>query len=295
MVSSADPSVGNRSLLQIRVVTQNGDPLDVFPNADDSGYDTDLDALVDPLYLNTDSKSLSSILPPDSDDLLTMFVGEDAVEKFLFLNLEWTDPTDLEEEEEGDAAEEVSKIAPRLEEERFVKQRKASAGKKGVTLDRCFETFTKPERLDENNMWYCSSCKEHVRAMKTMELWKLPNVLILHLKRFEFKHALRRDKLDTLVEFPLDGLDMNVHCASRSNSTFVDDHVPAIYDCFAVVNHFGQMGFGHYTAFARQRDETGISENWALFDDSRVQNVDNPRGIVSPAAYVLFYRRRTFN
>ena len=318
MVSSADPTVDDRELLQIRVVEQNGEPKDVFPaaNVNDASGNNELDGgiVVDPLYLSTDdsqSSSLCSILPPDSDDLLTTFLGENAVEQFVFVNLEWTDPTDIGEEEEvegGSGAEEESKIEHRLEEERFYsyqnhsswieaeKKLKASAGKKGVTLDQCFETFTKPERLDEHNMWYCSSCKEHVRAMKTMELWKLPNVLIVHLKRFEFKHALRRDKLDTLVEFPLEGLDVNVHCASQQGgSMVVDDHVPAIYDCFAVVNHFGRMGFGHYTAFARPWDETGISQDWALFDDSRVQNVDDPRAVISPAAYVLFYRRRTFN
>jgi len=173
---------------------------------------------------------------------------------------------------------------------------RANAGKnKVVTLDHCFQAFTKPERLDEHNMWYCSKCKEHVRAMKTMSLWELPNVLIVALKRFEFKHALRRDKLDTFVDFPLNGLDMGEYCASRGISEVVDDQVPAIYDCFAVVNHYGRMGFGHYTAFARQWDETGISDEWALFDDSSVRTVLQPQSVVTNAAYVMFYRRRTFH
>jgi ubiquitin C-terminal hydrolase len=177
-------------------------------------------------------------------------------------------------------------------------------GNTGVTLDKCFETFTKPERLDEHNMWYCSQCKEHVRAMKTMQLWRLPNILVITLKRFEFKHILRRDKLDTLVDFPLDGLDMSKHCAysARTNGdSFVQDSVPAVYDLFGVTNHYGRMGFGHYTAFARRWDENGMSNDWALFDDASVQSVGDGRGvngrngIVSPAAYILFYRRRTFH
>eukprot|EP00956_Cyclotella_meneghiniana_P004479 scaffold5531_cov75-Cyclotella_meneghiniana.AAC.2 len=35
-----------------------------------------------------------------------------------------------------------------------------------VSLDQCFESFTQPERLDDDNKWYCSKCKEHVEAMK---------------------------------------------------------------------------------------------------------------------------------
>ena len=99
--------------------------------------------------------------------------------------------------------------------------------------------------------------------MKTLEVWKLPDVLIVHLDRFEFKDADRTDKLDTLVDFPLEeGLDLNVHCASIGNPslTLVGDGVPAIYDCFAVVNHIGHtISSGLYTAFARAWDATGIS------------------------------------
>jgi ubiquitin carboxyl-terminal hydrolase 4/11/15 len=107
--------------------------------------------------------------------------------------------------------------------------------------------------------------------------------------------------LDTLVDFPLDALDMSKHCASArpTNDTFVEDGVQAMYDLFAVTNHYGRMGFGHYTAFARRWDEKGISNEWALFDDSTVQSVGDGRGragrndgVVTSAAYVLFYRRR---
>ena len=31
-----------------------------------------------------------------------------------------------------------------------------------ITLDDCFDEFKKSEMLDENNMWYCNKCKEHV-------------------------------------------------------------------------------------------------------------------------------------
>ena len=139
--------------------------------------------------------------------------------------------------------------------------------------------------------------------MKAMELWRLPNILVVHLKRFEFKNVLRRDKLETLVNFPLDGLDMSAHygrCNSYSHTeeprnTFVDESVPAEYDLFAVVNHYGRMGFGHYTAFARNWNEREISGDWQQFDDSTVRDVGQGDSIVSSAAYVLFYRRRIWS
>jgi len=35
-----------------------------------------------------------------------------------------------------------------------------------------------------NDKWYCSKCKDHVLAMKKIEIYRTPEYLILHLKRF---------------------------------------------------------------------------------------------------------------
>jgi hypothetical protein len=78
---------------------------------------------------------------------------------------------------------------------------------------------------------------------------------------------------------------------------------PAVYDCFSVVNHFGSLSFGHYTAFSNHIaaqelapiEGSGSDEppagRWYHFDDDRVQEVA-PTGVGGPAAYILFYRRR---
>jgi hypothetical protein len=268
-------------VLKVRVVNNQGQPIEVFPSSED--------------------ENSTFILPITSTDKIRECLGKDCTENFLFLSLEWKSPI-AEEEDEDKLINPQSFVTyaehPSLIE--AVQKQRAKNGVKGVTLDQCFDTFTKPERLDEHNMWYCSKCKEHVRALKTMKLWKLPNILVVHLKRFEFKHALRRDKLDTFVDFPLEGLDMNQHCSTwktnaEGDNPFVDVKVPAEYDLFAVVNHFGRMGFGHYTAFARRWDETGMSNEWALFDDPSVRPVSSGNEVITPAAYVHFYRRRKFN
>lgn len=164
-----------------------------------------------------------------------------------------------------------------------------------VTLDQCFESFTQPELLDDDNMWYCSQCKEHVKAMKTVALWRLPNILVIHLKRFEYRNSFDRNKIGTLVDFPLDGFDMRRHTSDNSHHPrpdLVDEEAPNIYDLFATTNHYGRLGYGHYTAYARRFNEFGIENKWIEFDDENVSEVDR-NGIVSPSAYVLFYRRRT--
>jgi ubiquitin carboxyl-terminal hydrolase 4/11/15 len=118
----------------------------------------------------------------------------------------------------------------------------------GITLDDCLNEFGKEEILSEADTWYCPRCKEHRRASKKFELWKTPDVLVMHLKRFS-SSGFRRDKLDVMVEFPIEGLDLS--------SRVVETHEgkKEIYDLFAVDDHWGGLGGGHYTAFAKNFED----------------------------------------
>ncbi len=53
-----------------------------------------------------------------------------------------------------------------------------------MSLTACVEAFLQPEQLGEADSWYCPQCKEHVQADKKLDLWHLPEVLVVHLKRF---------------------------------------------------------------------------------------------------------------
>lgn len=124
---------------------------------------------------------------------------------------------------------------------------------------------------------YCSSCKQHQLATKKLDLWMLPEVLIIHLKRFSFS-KFSREKLDTLVQFPIRlgalqrkaGRYGKVHAEPSSIycllthrdldfSEFVikpkNESAPDLYkyDLIAVSNHYGGMRDGHcmYQAVGR--------------------------------------------
>ena len=115
----------------------------------------------------------------------------------------------------------------------------------GISLDDCLDEFGKAETLSENDAWYCPRCKEHRRASKTFELWKAPDILVIHLKRFSAQGRNLRDKLDVFVDFPVEGLDLTSRVAMQ------EDGKSPLYDLFAVDNHYGGLGGGHYTAFAQ--------------------------------------------
>lgn len=146
----------------------------------------------------------------------------------------------------------------------------------------CIREYCQMEQLEDSEMWYCNKCKEHVCAWKQFHLYRTPPILIIHLKRFHYSPLThRRDKIDLLVDFPLRGLDLTNEVMNS------EDGKEPIYDCYAVSNHFGGLGGGHYTAYALN-DEG----EWCNFDDSRVtKNIDESE-VISSAAYVLYYRRR---
>jgi len=148
-----------------------------------------------------------------------------------------------------------------------------------VKLGDCISAFTKEEILSENDPWFCSDCKEFRQASKKFDIWRLPDILIVHLKRFSYTR-LWREKISTYVDFPFEGLDVKEFVVNPKETN-------TVYDLYAVSNHYGGMGGGHYTAYCKNLK----NGKWYTHDDSRVSPAD-PNEIRSDSAYVLFYRRR---
>ncbi|KAF7818874.1 ubiquitin carboxyl-terminal hydrolase 8-like [Senna tora] len=147
-----------------------------------------------------------------------------------------------------------------------------------VSIYKCLEAFLKEEPLGPEDMWYCPGCKNPQQATKKLDLWRLPEILVVHLKRFSFSRYFK-NKLETFVDFPIDDLDLSTYIAHK-NSPF-SNH----YELYAISCHYGGLGGGHYTAFVRYGND-----KWYEFDDSRVVPASEDM-IKTSAAYVLFYRR----
>ena len=57
-------------------------------------------------------------------------------------------------------------------------------------------------------------CKKHQAATKKLEIYKVPDILVICIKRFGSSRRLS-DKLDNLVNFPIDGLDLEERIGER--------------------------------------------------------------------------------
>ncbi|XP_062594454.1 ubiquitin carboxyl-terminal hydrolase 43-like [Saccostrea cucullata] len=173
-----------------------------------------------------------------------------------------------------------------LHEEPSVKKVRASQQQPlKVSLDQCFQLFTKDEKLSGDDAWECPHChKQQKNAIKTIGLWSLPDVLVIHLKRFR-QVGLRRSKLSTLVDFPVREFDMASHVVRRPHTN--PDSTEMIYELQGVLNHYGNMQGGHYTAFCKNP----VDGRWYEFDDSKVKPMAEAE-VKTSSAYLLFYQRK---
>ncbi|OZJ05342.1 hypothetical protein BZG36_01577 [Bifiguratus adelaidae] len=156
-----------------------------------------------------------------------------------------------------------------------------------VSLYECLNTFVKEEVMEGDDGWNCPRCKVRRRASKTLSISRLPDVLLIHLKRFSFQGPFR-DKLETQVDYPIKGLELQQYLPPYVTAAHKEDGRPESfrYDLYAVSNHFGGLSGGHYTACVRN----GYRSQWHNFDDSRFSVCDEST-VKSRAAYILYYVR----
>ena len=183
---------------------------------------------------------------------------------------------------EMEKSEKLEDILKTQKEDEFLKKNNAknikeNEGKKKnkkLKLEELLNNFNELEKLTKDNKWYCPKCKQFQLADKKMEIFTINEVVIIHLKRFR-----NNRKIDNLVEFPIEGLDLGSYLSNKSDKD--------IYDLFAVANHVGGLHGGHYFAYCKNC----IDGKWYEFNDSHVSKIDNKK-VVSENAYVLFYKRK---
>ena len=128
----------------------------------------------------------------------------------------------------------------------------------------------------------CEKCNFDTSKLKSLRFARLPDVLCIHLKRFEYYDGFRK-KIKNPVAFPKEKLDLgpffNKSPSLRDTST---------YDLIGVIDHFGEVNFGHYIA------ECKNGKRWFTYDDSKVSDSEINFGdneVVSTSAYILFYQK----
>jgi len=129
----------------------------------------------------------------------------------------------------------------------------------------CLDNFISPEIIISN---------EKKKIKKTVHFWSLPDIMIIFLKRYNNQ----LEKIDSLIDFPIDELDMSSTIKGYDADTYK-------YSLYAVCNHGGGLGGGHYWAYVKNTDD-----NWYKFNDNVVSTLSKEK-VISENAYCLFYRK----
>ncbi|NXI97148.1 UBP50 hydrolase, partial [Psophia crepitans] len=144
------------------------------------------------------------------------------------------------------------------------------------SLQDCLKCFFQQDTLTWNNQIQCSWCGTKQDAAIKCTITRAPQIIIFHLKRFEWQ-GKRKRKLSADLSYPLSSLDLSAY----SSPLCCQD---TKYSLCAVVNHSGFLDDGHYTAFCKH----SVTENWYSFDDAQITKIPNS-SVQTDRAYLLFY------
>lgn len=139
------------------------------------------------------------------------------------------------------------------------------------TLDESIKQYFKDEFLNDIDMdWKCDECKHRTKSKKTTKLWKLPNILIITLKRFT--DALQKNTKH--VNIPMI-LDLQKYTLSRDNTK---------YKLTSIACHSGSFFGGHYVAACKHPNN-----KWYGIDDLNITELNNVNISNIQDGYVYFY------
>jgi len=200
----------------------------------------------------------------------------------IYLALDWVDSSMYDQE----YVDTVTSDESLGEEENPSSSAEATA----VPLSACVDSFAQPEfmKVENGNGVKCEKCDIVVDAVKRIEIWREPDVLIFHIKRFHFSGE-HFEKISTSVEVPPKELDIRSWIVGPTGWS------STAYDLYGVACHTGGMSGGHYTSYCLNTG--GKEPTWLKFNDETVTLVDFAQELptISKECYVLFYRKRTFS
>lgn len=244
-------------------------------------------------------------------DLALIVLAPDAGPPHVKLLLEWSEPERFFADMADEAVEHESVTAVRQQAEASMAATGSSTTAK-LSLEQCLEHYTRAETLGAEDAWRCPHCQQYLPVVKTLGIWSLPEILVIHFKRFAAQQQQQQQmnksstktvpvgrtaaKLTTAVTFPLVGFDMTPHLAqqpstsstaptsrtrrssavpstsSSSDNTSHTNDPTNLYDLYAVCYHQGET---LETGHYTAACRNPYDQQWYRFDDQNVTAIPN--------------------
>ncbi len=134
-------------------------------------------------------------------------------------------------------------------------------------LNDCIKHYLLEEYLDT---WKCDSCSETSKSLRTMKFWRLPKILVVSLKRFNYDMT----KNNTPVAIT-SNIDLKEYILSPNT--------PSKYTLRSIACHSGSFSNGHYWAICQNPNG-----KWYRIDDTMISEFDASSEFAG-GVYLLFY------
>ncbi len=141
----------------------------------------------------------------------------------------------------------------------------------------CFDFYTQPEMLENDNAWYNEDTKQKEDVIKQTQFWNFPKILAINFNRYTPDGM---SKINAHVSYPINDLDLSKYVRGYNKNSFQ-------YELYGVVNHYGNSNGGHYTVFIKH-----TNNQWVHFNDERIEMIKDEKILSSQHAYSLFYRKK---
>lgn len=149
-----------------------------------------------------------------------------------------------------------------------------------VDLNDCLKEHTNTRIMAGNNKYQCLVCKDLKDAQQKVSLFIVPEIMIIHLKRYTNDDNGRTRKNTTNISFPLNNLNLKDYL-------YISNQHDTNYELYGVIQQSGSLNSGHYVALCKN----SIDNKWNEFNDAHVY-LDIPEKVINNnEAYVLFYRK----
>lgn len=146
-----------------------------------------------------------------------------------------------------------------------------------ATLTDCLNLGFADESLDD---YQCDACKTKGKATIRNRISRLPDTIILTLKRF----TNTMQKVAGKVAWDIDGFDFRPWMAFKGDP-FNKMYTPPVYETTALIEQQGSFRGGHYRMYAKQEQQ------WYEYDDNAIQNVPGETAMKCDT-YIAFLSRK---
>lgn len=145
-----------------------------------------------------------------------------------------------------------------------------------ITLTSLFRNYLNPI-INNSDDWKCDNCKKFCKYTKSFKLWKVPNVLIFLIKRYDINNNKNNKPID-----------INTHINIKKGCILNNKDLDVSYNINSIAMHIGDLNGGHYFSICKNDD----NNKFVMYDDLNIKvfNKDNNHFLKNNSdAYMIIY------